>query len=480
MLVSATLDFAAQALETYRRSPETASSPLDVSYDAAPPARNFRTSPLWLARSTRSSSAVPSPNPLALVRARGQPSSMTRRPLTLSTIPHDVLRRALGWVETFRGGERHSTLLYSALVCKLWNLTATEANWWDVDIKGSLDNLGVFVDALRESSSGDFCNRVPTSSLVRNIGIDVENTLETISLYFQVFSSTTLCPNLRHFKNHASGSQAPVVSLSAIAMIFKSCPHLVIFIFSSGVGYEPTGTEGFWKTDPIGKAIIGGVHGPKYLWFHSTSVDIDTAVNPTEASPNVDTHCPPRVIETVAAECHLLVSVDLSWCRSNVKGDIVQALLLSCPEIQKLDIFNTDATVVTIHALKSHRSLTLLKIGSDSEFFYSNGSTMIAEMALVELLTAHGSPLRHLCIGEPGWYPGALSAMSLSSFQISKIFTWSAHRMPGLRSLNIDDGDLNASAASIHPGVRLYSSEDGDNADNVSVDHDQRLKGWIL
>ncbi|RKO94346.1 hypothetical protein BDK51DRAFT_53149 [Blyttiomyces helicus] len=466
-LVSVAIEFAAEALKPYRRTPAAAASLLDTAERAcAACQKSLRVSALpgVLNRLNLCRAVTHSAQNGSIPQISEQVSTamlscagMARIPLTWATVPYDVLRRPLGWVETFWPRQRHSTLVSCARAYKAWSLTATEAIWWNAVVGGEVGQGG---PARPTTPQQQLSWHFPTSADglapdIRKPGAD-----QTISqtLEFLCLSTVALCPNLRYMGIGYTRSAAPLLSVSTLAIIFESCAQFACFHFRRDIyDHGPIGTEEFWNADPMGRAIIEGVHRLKYLFFCSSWGEIDDAINRAtvaENSPDLTVliaadDCHLARIEAVAAGCHLLVCVNLSFCRSNVNDDTVQTLLLTCTAIKELDIFATEVTVITVNALKS---------------------SMIVEMALSELFAVRGSSLQRLRVGEPNWYPGAHltvslldSALSLRHIHLCGVWTAPlisrlSHCLPALRSIKVDEEGFNARTNPRRPGVRLLSA----------------------
>ncbi|RKO92677.1 hypothetical protein BDK51DRAFT_34816 [Blyttiomyces helicus] len=142
------------------------------------------------------------------------------------------------------------------------------------------------------------------------------------------------------------------MTLPSLPGLFESCPNLVFqFVWSIKRGVDAA-KEDFWKTDPAVKAII-------------------EAVRRTDGELNV--------------------------------ADVgIQALLHHSPTITELSLLKASLTLATIHALQSHRPLTLLTLGRAGEeepLFVTED----AEIAFGKLLCARGVSLTRLRFGGPDW-----------------------------------------------------------------------------
>ncbi|RKO93272.1 hypothetical protein BDK51DRAFT_42479 [Blyttiomyces helicus] len=310
-----------QTLKTYRKTPAAAASLPDAAERACAAyqkslMRSTRRTSVNAAILSCAQSQAPSPAPDA--------SGMARIPLTWATVPYDVLRRALGWVEPFSPRQRHSTLVSCPRVCKAWSITETEAIRWNVVVGGKLDQVGRLVELPHSSSRLGTFTQLPTGSLLRALGIDVHmpGAIQTISqtLEFLYLSTVALCPNLRYLGIGYTGSVAPLLSVLTLAIIFQSCTQLACFHFRGDIyDHDPVGTEEFWNADPMGRAIIEGVNGLKYLLFCSSSGEIDDAIDRATgpkllgwytswgayAEIQVAENSPDLMVPIAADDCHL-------------------------------------------------------------------------------------------------------------------------------------------------------------------------------
>ncbi|RKO86963.1 hypothetical protein BDK51DRAFT_44006 [Blyttiomyces helicus] len=352
------------------------------------------------------------------------------QPRSWGTIPKDVLRYLLQWLRALGGvggnrgvdGDVGRAALYSStLVCRAWNLIGTEELWRSVVVPGEPDSMGCFFASVKRSYKSCSVGHAPMGSHVRALHFEVKEEFPETSFEFLASPAVHFFPNLRSLAIVCYTDSAPL-TLPMLANFFEYCTNLLALRFAGDIPYcEEAKEEDFWRTTYTGKAITEGVHRLRSLAFYTfykTShivAAIHRATGPnliywsghgrsaTEVaanSPDLKSLHRPEHIAIIASRCHHLVTVELSTgIRNPTTDDAVQALLDHCPAIAELGLFNTAVTVVTIKALKSHRSLTFLSLGGYKHrgLFDSPDS----ENALCELPSARGGSLTRLRLGEP-------------------------------------------------------------------------------
>ncbi|RKO93274.1 hypothetical protein BDK51DRAFT_42481 [Blyttiomyces helicus] len=261
---------------------------------------------------------------------------------------------------------------------------------------------------------------------------------------------------------------------------------------------EASDAPDFWKAHPAGKAILQGARRLRSLDLPTGGDEVYSVVNRATGpdliswvgyatsvehvstnSPNLRVLCSTHDLRSahiagIAAGCHHLLSIQLSY--EHITDDAVQTLLRHCPSIVELCLFDTEITVATIRALKSHRPLTLLTLGGQEERDVPLFDTEDTEITLGELLSARGSSLMRLRIGEARWRIGPQLATtfpdmvpSLRVFHLygendARLLACLAQRLPALRHPSADDSvEWEMLGTSLSPLVELYGTDDFDH-----------------